>query len=441
MRAVDIIAAKREGEEVPADALRTFVLDYAAERLPDYQMAAFLMAGCIRGFTDAEAIAMTDAMLASGGTLDLSELSGPTVDKHSTGGVGDGTTLVVAPLAAAVGMQVVKLSGRGLGHTGGTLDKLDAIPGMRTALSGQEMLDQVERIGLCVCAQTADLVPADRAMYALRDVTATVESRALIAASVMSKKLAGGAQAILLDVKTGSGAFMKDPEDARALAELCVSLGEAAGRATGALITDMSQPLARGVGNAMEVVEAIEVLKGEREGRFTTLCLELVAHMAVVSGLHGDLDDARSRAAEALASGAGLEKFAAFVEARGGDPRIVDDLGLLPSASVVLEVPAGRAGTLAEVDAEAIGMAAAIVGAGREKKDDDIDLAAGVEFLPEIGDAVREDTVVARVHAADRGAAERASRAVLAALSWSDGAVGAPPLVHATVGERLAAAG
>ena len=244
MHAHDVIAAKRDGEEVPAQVLHEFVLGYARQEIADYQMSAFLMAGYLNGFSRAEAEALTAAMVDSGDRLDLSELAGPTVDKHSTGGVGDGTTLVVAPLAAALGMQVVKLSGRGLGHTGGTLDKLDSIPGMRTELSGDELVAQVEEIGLAVCAQTADLVPADKAMYALRDVTATVDDVALIASSVMSKKLAGGASAILLDVKAGSGAFMKQPEHARELAELCVAVGKDAGRATGALITDMSQPLA-----------------------------------------------------------------------------------------------------------------------------------------------------------------------------------------------------
>ena len=334
MQAIDVIAAKRDGEELPADALREFVLGYAREDVADYQMAAFLMAGYLNGFSRAEAVALTAAMLDSGDRLDLSALAGPTVDKHSTGGVGDGTTLVVAPLAAALGMQVVKLSGRGLGHTGGTLDKLDSIPGMRTELSGDELLAQVEAIGLAVCAQTADLVPADKAMYALRDVTATVDDVALIASSVMSKKLAGGAGAILLDVKTGSGAFMKEPERARELAELCVALGKEADRATGALITDMSQPLASAVGNASEVREAIEVLRGERSGRFAELCVALAGHMAALAGVAEDAAAGTERARAALASGDGLERFRRFVEAQGGDPRITDDPGLLPQAPV-----------------------------------------------------------------------------------------------------------
>ena len=320
MRPVEVIAAKRDGEELPAEALRDFVLAYARDEVADYQMAAFLMAGYLKGFSRAEAVALTAAMVASGDQLDLSRLSGHTVDKHSTGGVGDGTTLVVAPLAAELGMQVVKLSGRGLGHTGGTLDKLDAIPGMRTELSGEELIAQVEEIGLAVCAQTADLVPADKAMYSLRDVTATVDDIALIASSVMSKKLAGGAAAILLDVKTGSGAFMKEPAEAAELAELCVALGEDSGRATGALITDMSQPLAEAVGNASEVREAIEVLRGERSGRFTDLCVALAGHMAALTGLARDGEEGTERAREVLASGAALERFRRFVEAQGGDP-------------------------------------------------------------------------------------------------------------------------
>jgi pyrimidine-nucleoside phosphorylase len=434
MRAVEVIAAKRDREEVAPEALREFVLAYAREDVADYQMAAFLMAGYVNGFSRAEAVALTAAMLDSGGRLDLSGLEGPTVDKHSTGGVGDGTTLVLAPLAAALGMQVVKLSGRGLGHTGGTLDKLDAIPGMRTELSQDELVAQVQRIGLAVCAQTADLVPADKAMYALRDVTATVDDIALIAASVMSKKLAGGAEAILLDVKVGSGAFMKEPDRARELAELCVGLGEEGGKATAALITDMSQPLADAVGNATEVREAIEVLRGERPGRFADLCVALAGHLAALAGVADDPRQGCDRAGEALSSGAALERFGRFVEAQGGDPRIVDDASLLPQAPVARDVRAGRDGTLAAVDAEAVGRAAAGVGAGRQRKEDEIDLAVGVDFTVRIGDAVEAGTVVARVLANDDDAAREAGRAVLAALTWADGPIDPPPLVHAVIG-------
>jgi pyrimidine-nucleoside phosphorylase len=434
VNAVDVIAAKRDRRELEPDALHDFVLAYARGDVPDYQMSAFLMAGYLNGFSHGEAVALTEAMLASGDRLELSGLSGPTVDKHSTGGVGDGTTLVVAPLAAALGMQVVKLSGRGLGHTGGTLDKLDAIPGMRTELSEDELVTQVERIGLAVCAQTADLVPADKAMYALRDVTATIDDIALIASSVMSKKLAGGAHAILLDVKVGSGAFMKSPGRARELAELCVELGEQGGRSTGALITDMDQPLAEAVGNATEVREAIEVLRGERSGRFAELCVELAGRLAALAGVAADADDGRERARRAIADGSALERFANFVEAQHGDPRIVEDLSRLPQAPLSHDVRAGREGRLAGVDAEAIGRAAASVGAGRQRKEDDIDLAVGVDFLVRIGDEVDPDTVVARVLANDEDAARTAGRAILDALTWSDAPVEAPPLVHAAIG-------
>ena len=437
MRSVDVIAAKRDGQELPEDALREFVLAYARDEVADYQMAAFLMAGYLNGFSRAEAVALTAAMVASGDQLDLSRLSGPTIDKHSTGGVGDGTTLVVAPLAAELGMQVVKLSGRGLGHTGGTLDKLDAIPGMRTELSGEELIAQVEEIGLAVCAQTADLVPADKAMYSLRDVTATVDNIALIASSVMSKKLAGGAQAILLDVKTGSGAFMKEPAQARELAELCVALGEDSGRATGALITDMSQPLADAVGNGSEVQEAIEVLRGERPGRFTDLCVALTGHMAVLANLAPDSEQGIELARKALASGAALERFRRFVEAQGGDARIVEDPSLLPQAPVTHDVRAGQAGWLEAVDAEAIGRAAAHVGAGRQRKEDEIDLAVGVDFVAKIGDELEADTLVARVLANEEAAAQAAGREVLEALTWSNEDVPAPALIHAVIGKAF----
>jgi pyrimidine-nucleoside phosphorylase len=437
LRAVDVIAAKRDGEELPDGALREFVLAYARDEVADYQMAAFLMAGYLNGFSRAEAVALTAAMVASGDQLDLSRLAGPTIDKHSTGGVGDGTTLVVAPLAAELGMQVVKLSGRGLGHTGGTLDKLDAIPGMRTELSGEELIAQVEAIGLAVCAQTADLVPADKAMYSLRDVTATVDNIALIASSVMSKKLAGGADAILLDVKTGSGAFMKEPAEARELAELCVALGEDSGRATGALITDMSQPLADAVGNASEVQEAIEVLRGERPGRFTDLCVALAGHMAALTGVAPDGEQGTEMARKALAGGAALERFRRFVEAQGGDPRIVEDPSLLPQAPVSHEVRTGQAGWLETVDAEAIGRAAANVGAGRQRKDDEIDLAVGIDFVAKIGDEVDADTLVARVLANDDATAQAAGRDVLEALTWSQTQLPAPALIHDVIGSKL----
>ena len=434
MSVVDVIAAKRDGREIEEGALRELVLGYARDAIPDYQMAAFLMAGRLRGFDDREAAALTQAMLDSGDRIDLSRLSGPTVDKHSTGGVADGTTLVVAPLAAVLGMQVLKLSGRGLGHTGGTLDKLEAIPGMRVALSTAELMDQVERIGVAVGAQTADLVPADRKMYALRDVTATVDEPALIASSVMSKKLAGGAAHILLDVKTGAGAFMVDPDDARHLAELCVSIGEHAGRRTAALITDMSQPLGAMVGNALEVVEAVEVLRGERTGRFADLCLELTGRLAALAGQADDAREGIALARQALGSGAGLERFGAFIEAQGGDPHIIDDLSLLPQAAVELTVDSGQDGYLSAIEPVAIGRAAAALGAGRERIEDEIDPAVGIEICVQVGDELRSGQPVARIFARTDQDAERAAHRVRDALTVADRPVAPPPLIHHVIG-------
>lgn len=430
MDVVEIIAAKRDGQEIPDQTLREFVLGYARQEVPDYQMSAFLMAGCLRGFSHAETFALTSAMIASGETLDLSALAGPTMDKHSTGGVGDGTTLIVAPLAAELGMQIVKLSGRGLGHTGGTLDKLAAIPGMRTELSSEALIDQVGRIGLAVCAQTADLVPADRAMYALRDVTATVASTALIASSIMSKKLAGGAAFILLDVKVGSGAFMADLDAARELAQVCVELGAHGKRTTAALVSDMSQPLGDMIGNAIEVSEAIQTLRGERQTRLLELCLWLVGHLAALSGVAPSADSGYERAAQALESGAGLQRLRCLIEAQGGDPGVIDDTGLLPQPAVIREVLAPQNGWLAQVDTQAIGHAAAGLGAGRQRKDDVIDPAVGIELSTKVGDETEHGSVIARILAGDQDAAERASRAVLDALTWSEESVNAPPLIH-----------
>jgi pyrimidine-nucleoside phosphorylase len=433
MHIVDLIASKRDGHAIGADDLRELILDYTAKDIPDYQMAAFLMAGYLRGFTYDETVALTDAMLASGDRLDLSQLSGPTVDKHSTGGVGDSTTLVVAPLAAELGMQMIKLSGRGLGFTGGTLDKLESIPGMRTQLTTTELIAQVERIGLAVCAQTDDLVPADRAMYALRDVTATVGNTALIASSIMSKKLAGGAQAILLDVKVGSGAFMKTVSDATELAKVCVALGGNADRATRAVITDMSQPLADTVGNAIEVREAIEVLRGDRQSRFVELCLALVGHLAALSGAAPDAETGQERASRALHSGAGLDRFRRLVEAQGGDPHVVEDTSLLPMAPIVHDIHAPQEAWLATVDTEAIGRASGALGAGRETIGAVIDPAVGLALDLKIGDRRQRGEAIGRILARSEAAARVGEHAVLDALGWSPRPVEVPPLIHQVV--------
>ncbi len=430
---VGAIVAKRDGRELGAAQIHELIGGFVSGTVPDYQLAALLMAGYLRGFSDAEAVALTDAFIESGERLDVSGLRGPTVDKHSTGGVADATTLIVAPVVAELGLQILKLSGRGLGHTGGTLDKLESIPGMRTSLGGRELLEQVDRIGLAVGAQTADLVPADRAVYALRDVTATVGDVALIASSIMSKKLAGGAASIVVDVKVGSGAFAKDAGTAERLAGLCVSIGTAAGRATAAVLSDMSQPLGDEVGNAIEVAEAIAVLRGERTGRLRAVSIELAGRLATLGGVASDAETGRRAAERVLSSGAALDRFARFVEAQGGDPGVVGDAGLLPRAPVVREVLAGRSGWLAGVDGEAVGMAAAHLGAGRRRKQDDVDPAVGIELPVKIGDEVTAGGLLARVLARNDTGAERAEVELRAALAWSETPVAAPALIIGTV--------
>jgi pyrimidine-nucleoside phosphorylase len=425
------IARKRDGEELPADELRAFLTGYLAGDVAEEQMSAFLMAGVIRGFTRDEAVTMTEVFVASGDVVDLSALRGPTVDKHSTGGVGDTTTLVVGPLLATCGAQVAKLSGRGLGHTGGTLDKLESIPGFRVDLTPAEVRDQVDSLGLAVAAATADLVPLDKRLYALRDVTGTVPSPALIAASVMSKKLAGGAAHVLLDVKAGDGAFMEDPADAVALAELCVAIGEAHGRRTGALVTDMSQPLSEAVGNALEVAHAIEVLNGRREGRLLDLSIELAVAALQLTGRPAD--DARAAVTAALASGAAADLFRRFVTAQGGDAAVVDDpWALLPSAPIVGEWRPG-AGRIGRIHCRGLGELASGLGAGRRHRDDDVDPRVGLEVLASIGDEIDDGQAVVRIHAASEDDRDWALER-LPGLMALDGTAGAPPLVYDRVG-------
>jgi pyrimidine-nucleoside phosphorylase len=428
-----LIARKRDGGELTGAELRALMTAYLAGEVDDAQIAALLMAGVLRGFTRAEAVALTDVLVASGDTVDVSDLRGPTVDKHSTGGVGDTTTLVVAPLLAAAGCQLPKLSGRGLGHTGGTLDKLESIPGFRVDLTPEQVHAQVERIGLAVAAATADLVPADKRLYALRDVTATVASPALIASSVMSKKLAGGAHHILLDVKAGDGAFMADAQAAEELAELCTAIGEDHGRRTAALVTDMSQPLSDAIGNALEVGAAIEVLRGERGGRLRELSLELVAAMLELTGLVAPAASL-ARATELLDGGAGLEKFREFVEAQGGDVEVAArPWEVLPVAPVV--VPwAPEAGVVQRFGCRRLGELAAALGAGRQRQDDVLDLSVGLEVLVRIGDEVDGAAPAARIHARTEADAERIAAQLAEVIVVGDDQVTPPPLVHARVG-------
>lgn len=436
-RAPELIGHKRDGGEFTAEQLRWLVAGYLSGEVSEGQTAAWLMAGVIRGFTQAEARALTTVLIESGERLDLSSLSGPTVDKHSTGGVADGTTLVVAPLLASVGMFLVKLSGRGLGHTGGTLDKLESIPGMRTALEPAEMMKIAEDVGCVVAAQTARLVPADKALYALRDVTGTVGSPALIASSVMSKKIAAGAETIVLDVKAGDGAFMPTRDDAAALARLCVSIGNDAGRPTVALVTAMDQPLGRGVGNALEVAEAVELLSRAPSGRLATVALALaeaaVARSSTVTG--GADGDVRERLERAWSSGAALETLGRMIAAQGGDAAVCESPDkVLPQAPVIHPVTALHGGVVAAVPARAVGELAASLGAGRARAGDDVDPAVGIVIDVELGQAVEPGDVLATIHARSVEGAQRVAQAVRGLVRWSDKDVDAPDVILERIG-------
>jgi pyrimidine-nucleoside phosphorylase len=431
----DVVASKRDGEAIPEAELRAFVQGYGRGEIGDEVAAAFLMAAYIRGLDPDETMALTRAMVDSGRTLPLAGISRPKVDKHSTGGVADGVTLVFAPLAASLGLAVAKLSGRGLGHTGGTLDKLESIPGFRTNLSPEEIERQVERVGCAVAAQTPDLVPADGALYALRDATATVSSLPLIAASVMSKKLAVETDLVLLDVKAGSGAFMKTPREAGALAEACIVLAAGWDRRARAGVTDMSQPLGDAVGNALDVAEAVEALRGSFRGRLRDLAVTFAAE--ALSLLEGTpRSEAAERAERALDGGEALGVFARMVEAQGGDPRVADDpWSVLPHAPLVRAITAPRGGFVASMDAEEIGRAAVDLGAGRHRKGDPIDPATGMVFRAKIGDAVKAGSELGTVHARGEHVAEAAARRVLAAVRIEDQPVEPPPLVYRWYGE------
>jgi pyrimidine-nucleoside phosphorylase len=430
----DVIAHKRDGDAVPERELRAFVLAYASGEIPDYQAAAFVMAAFIRGLDVGETVALTRAMVESGSTLELRSVPRPIVDKHSTGGVADGVTLVFAPLAACLGLAVAKLSGRGLGHTGGTLDKLESIPGLRTDLSPERFERQVAETGCAVAAQTADIVPADAALYSLRDATATVPSVPLIAASVMSKKLAVRSDLILLDVKAGSGAFMKTDAEAGDLARACVSLAEGWGRPCRAAVTDMSQPLGEAIGNALDIAEAVDVLSGRHRGRLRDAVV-VFAGEAVSRLLGIPMGEGRAAAAEALDDGRALEWFGRMVEAQGGDRRVVDDPGaVLPRAPIVRPIEADRDGVLRSVDGEALGRASTDLGAGRHRKGDAIDPSAGIVFRPKIGDRVRRGEPIGEVHARDEDAAAMCASRVLAAMDVSDEDTEPPPLVYGWYG-------
>ena len=434
--AVPLIERKKRGEELTADELRGLLAGFVAKEVPDYQMAAWLMAVCLRGMTDAETLALTEAMVESGATLDWPGLDRPTVDKHSTGGVGDKTSIVLVPLMAAAGAAFVKMSGRGLGHTGGTLDKLESIPGFVCELPLEEMRAQVRRIGCALVGQSPELVPADKMTYALRDVTGTVDSIPLIAASIMSKKLAAGARSIVLDVKWGSGAFMQTLQEARDLASVLVRIGAGAGRGTRAVLSGMRQPLGAAVGNALEVREAIATLTGGGPPDLWALTLELGSHLLEMSGLAPNTAASHAMLIRLRESGAGAEMLERLIEAQHGDPRVVRSPDLLPAAPVVrpFTMDADGARWVEAADARGIGDAALELGAGRKTKTDDVDPAVGIVLRARIGDRVEPGQPLADVHARGDAAAEHAFAALRAAFRLSPEPVAAADDAYETVG-------
>ncbi len=426
MNVVELIERKRNGEELAGHELRDLIDAYARDEVPDYQAAAFLMAVWFRGLSPAETFALTDAMVASGETLDVAaRLGRSVVDKHSTGGVGDKTTIAIGPLVAACGVPFGKISGRGLGHTGGTLDKLESIPGFRVELTTEEFVAQVREIGLAVVSQSAALVPADRKLYALRDVTATIDEDSLIAASIMAKKIAGGASALVLDVKVGEGAFMRTQDDGRRLGEAMRALGEGAGLAVVCLLTDMEQPLGYAVGNALEVLEARDVLAGGGPADFRELVLVAASELLALSDLDIGRAEARQRAEQALADGSALGAYERWIRAQGGNP----DPGRLPRASVVHEVLARRSGHVQKLHGRGVAAAAMALGAGRERKEEAVDHAVGVVCHRKRGDAVVEGEPLAEVHAHDEAAAQLAGDGLLAAYEIGEEPPDARPLV------------
>ena len=430
-----MIRKKRDGVELSRGEIEALVNGYTRDEIPDYQVSAWLMAVVLRGMTRPETAALTEAMLRSGEVLDLASLAARKVDKHSTGGVGDKTSLVLAPVVAAAGVAVPMISGRGLGHTGGTLDKLEAIPGFNVSLSVSRFREVLETCGFCMIGQTAEIAPADRKLYALRDVTGTVESPYLICASIMSKKLAEGIDALVLDVKTGSGAFMKSEKDAAFLAELMVETGERMGKKMVALITDMDQPLGKMIGNALEVEEVIEVLRGGGPEDLRLLCHELAGWMLQLGGAAATVAEGRQRSADLISSGRALERFRQMVEMQGGDPRAIDDVKRLPQAQHTMEIVSPGTGYLASVQCEQIGTAGVVLGGGRERKEDAVDPAVGIVLHKKVGDAVAAAESLATVHYNSEARAAGAKRLLEKSFVVAE----APPhskrpLIHRVIG-------
>jgi pyrimidine-nucleoside phosphorylase/thymidine phosphorylase len=436
MRAADLIRKKRDGHSLAAEEIHSLVEGYTRGEIPDYQLAAFCMAVFFRGMDDAETAALTEAMLRSGEVLDLSDIPGTKVDKHSTGGVGDKVSLALAPIAAACGVVVPMVSGRGLGHTGGTLDKLEAIPGFRVDLPVERFREVLRRVGACLIGQTARVAPADRKLYALRDVTGTVESIPLIAASIMSKKLAEGIDALVLDVKVGGGAFMKRREEAERLARVLVGIGRSTGKRVTALLTGMEQPLGLAVGNALEVAEAVELLRGGGPDDLRQVTRALCAEMLVLAGAAGGPDEALARVDAAISDGRALARLRELVEAQGGDPRAVDDPARLPRAPRKREVGAPADGVVQAIDAEAVGLAAMALGAGRARIEDRVDPAAGIVLRRKVGDPVERGEPLAVLHCGERSpeAPEAVAARVVRAFRIGPGAAQAPPLIIGRMG-------
>lgn len=435
MRAVDIIEKKRDRQELSRDEIEYFVQGFANCEIPDYQASAWAMAVLLNGMTDRETTDLTLAMTASGDTLNLDEVAPIVVDKHSTGGVGDKTSLVVGPTVAACGLAVGKMSGRGLGFSGGTLDKMDSIPGFRSDLSTMEFIDQLNEIGIVLTGQTADLAPADGKLYALRDVTGTVQSIPLIASSVMSKKIAAGADAIVLDVKVGCGAFMQTFEDANTLAKLMVSIAGLAGRKAVAIISDMNQPLGYAVGNALEVKEAIQTMNGEGPPDFDEHCLVIAAHMLVIGGVASNETEGREISHSVIQKGQALERFNALVAAQGGDVSYIENPDRLPTAEVIRTILSPQTGYLKEINARIVGETAVFLGAGRAMKGDEIDLAVGVEVKNKVGDLVESGDPLFVIHTNHENRMGEAVDQMMHAYGWSDTPVEPLPLFYGVVKE------
>lgn len=432
MRMYDLIMKKRNGEALTKKEIQYMITEYVDGKIPDYQMSAFLMAVYFKGMNEEETLAMTQAVAHSGDMVDLSGIEGMKVDKHSTGGVGDKTTLVIAPIVASCGVKVAKMSGRGLGHTGGTVDKMEAIPGMRTSLDREEFFDVVNKTGLSVIGQSGNLAPADKKLYALRDVTATVDSIPLIAVSIMSKKLAAGNDGILLDVKTGSGAFMKTVEDSIALAKEMVSIGENAGKKMAALITNMDIPLGHNIGNSLEVIEAVETLRGKGPADLTEVCLQLASNMLYLAG-KGTEEECRALSENAIRSGAALERLVAMVEAQGGDSEVILNTDKFAKAPYVYEVKAEKDGYITHIDAEGCGIASAMLGAGRETKESEIDYTAGIILHKKTREKVEKGDVLAALYTSKEELFEAAAEKYKKSIFIEEEAPKKEPLVYARV--------